>query len=293
MSISKWFVSLVVLALLASSAGAASAQEGQRFVVSIDNVANFRYHDSGVFNTPVGAADPGPLAPGGVYEWTFHALPGDRLSFATMLVQSNDWFFAPNEFGIPLYRDGAKMTGDVTSYVMLWDAGAEGDEIPGQGGNQAPRQSGPDMGPADPMPFVRRVLTPQIPPTGELVRVTLGDAGDYAFRLRIENISGASELPQSLSAGCRRGAHGSRPTLCERQSRFWHGLGRPRRGRRCGDARRGVGGPHRDQHAIGPGGLYGPRVPQSIVRARSAGIRRAGTLGGGWRPNRPGGNAGG
>jgi hypothetical protein len=201
MYLRKWLVSLVMVALLAASVGAAGAQEGQRFVVSIDDVADFSFDDSGVFNTPVGAASPGPLAPGGAYEWAFHAQPGDRLSFATMLVQSNDWFFAPNELGIPLYRDGAKMTGDVTAYVMLWDAGTEGDETPGQGGNQAPRQAGPNMGPADPTDTVRPVLTDEIPPTSKLVRVTLSDAGEYAFKLRIENISGASSFPSPLAPG--------------------------------------------------------------------------------------------
>jgi hypothetical protein len=201
MLLRKWLVSLVMVAVLAASAGVAGAQEGQRFVVSIDDVADFSFHDSGVFNTPVGAASPGPLAPGGAYEWTFHAQPGDKLSFATMLVQSNDWFFAPDELGIPLYQNGSKMTGDVTAYVALWDAGTEGDETPGQGGNQAPRQSGPNMGPADPMAFVRQVLTDEIPPTNQLVRVTLSDAGEYAFTLRIENISGQSDFPSPLAPG--------------------------------------------------------------------------------------------
>jgi hypothetical protein len=201
MLLRKRLVGLVMVALLAASIGAAGAQEGQRFVVSVDNVADFSFHDSGVFSMPVGAASAGPLAPGGAYEWTFRAQPGDRLSFATMLVQSNDWFFAPDELGIPLYRNGIKMTGDVTPYVALWDAGTEGDETPGQGGNQAPRQSGPNMGPADPMAFVRQVLTDEIPPTSELVRVMLSDAGEYAFKLRIENISGQSGFPSPLAPG--------------------------------------------------------------------------------------------
>jgi hypothetical protein len=173
----------------------------QRFVVSVDNVSRFMFHDSGVFNTPVGAGGPGPLPPGGAYEWTFRAMPGDRLSFATMLVQSNDWFFAPAEPGIPLYSGDSKMTGDVTEYVLLWDAGTEGDGIPGKGPYQAPRQPGPDSGPADPMNEVRQVLTDLIPPTDQLVQVTLHDAGEHSFRLRIENISGDSDFPTPLAPG--------------------------------------------------------------------------------------------
>jgi hypothetical protein len=38
------------------------------------------------------------------------------------------------------------MTGDVTSYFHLWDAGTEVNEMPGVGLNQAPRQSGANTG---------------------------------------------------------------------------------------------------------------------------------------------------
>jgi hypothetical protein len=178
-----------------------AAHHLQRFVVSIDNVSSFSFTDSGTFNTPVGASGPGPLPPGGAYEWTFHAMPGDNLSFATMLVQSNDWFFAPAEPGIPLYVGDSKMTGDVTEYVALWDAGTEGDGAPGAGPYQAPRQPGPDSGPDDPTDYVRQVLTDLIPPTDELVKVTLHDAGSHTFKLRIENISGGSDFATPLAPG--------------------------------------------------------------------------------------------
>jgi hypothetical protein len=193
-------VALALLAMVPADALAGTGGE-QRFVVSIDNVSDFAFHDSGVFNTPVGAAGPGPLLPGSAYEWTFHAMPGDRLSFATMLVQTNDWFLAPAEPGIPLHNEGSKMTGDVTQYVAIWDAGTEGDEPLGEGGNQAPRQSGPDTGPADPTNTVRHVLTDLIPQPDELVQVTLRDAGYRTFVLRIENVSGSSDFPTPLAPG--------------------------------------------------------------------------------------------
>ena len=63
-----------------------------------------------------------------------------------MFGDSNDLFFAPTEQGIPLFApDGTPLEGDVTSYMILWDAGTEVNEGPG-GPNQAPRQSGPDTG---------------------------------------------------------------------------------------------------------------------------------------------------
>jgi hypothetical protein len=164
------------------------------------------------------------LAPGGAYEWKFYAMPGDNLSFATMFVQSNDWFFAPAEPGIPLYKDGSKMTGDVTKYVALWDAGTEGDEIPGEGANQAPRQSGPDSGPADPMAYVRQVLSAMIPPTEKLVKVTLRDAGGNAFVLRIENISGGSDFATPLAPGVGVVHTGPGPLFINGEADFGMGL---------------------------------------------------------------------
>jgi len=200
---SLFIVLAAALALLVAVPGYAQDGSGemQRFAVSVDNVSSFMFHDSGAFNTPVGASGPGPLPPGGAYEWTFHAMPGDKLSFATMLVQSNDWFFAPAEPGIPLYMGDSTMTGDVTEYVALWDAGTEGDGVPGEGPYQAPRQPGPDSGPDDPTNYVRQVLTDLIPPTDELVKVTLHDAGSHTFKLRIENISDESDFATPLAPG--------------------------------------------------------------------------------------------
>jgi len=104
-------------------------------------------YDSGIFNTPVGAGGPGPAFPGDAYEFSFEASPGARLNFATMMVQSNDLFFAPSEEGIALWDEGGfVVSGDITDQIMLWDAGTEINEAPGEGPNQAPRQSGANMG---------------------------------------------------------------------------------------------------------------------------------------------------
>ena len=120
----------------------AQAQQ-QFFSVRIDNVAEaFSYPASGVFNTPEGATDPGPIGPAGAYTITFDAAPGARLSFATMFVPSNDLFFAPDEDGIALWNeDGTPRSGDLTDEVFLWDAGTEANEEPGVGPNQVQRQA--------------------------------------------------------------------------------------------------------------------------------------------------------
>ncbi len=103
--------------------------------------------DSGGFNTPAGAAAPAPIGPGGRYRFQITARLGDRLSFATMFVPSNDLFYAPNEAGIALFApDGTPVHGSVTGQVRLWDAGTEVNQAPGVGPDQAPRQAGPNVG---------------------------------------------------------------------------------------------------------------------------------------------------
>lgn len=99
-----------------------------------------------VFNTPVGDSKPGPATPGKSYQFSFKARPGDRLSFAVMYVQSNDLFYAPMDTGLELFTGNTPMSGDLTSKVMLWDAGTEINQKPGEGADQAPRQAGPNTG---------------------------------------------------------------------------------------------------------------------------------------------------
>ena len=103
-----------------------------------------------VFNTPAGADAPSPAGPGAAYEFTVDAFPGQYLTFATMFVQSNDWFFAPGSDGIALFdADGNPLAGDLTDMVFLWDAGTEVNQTIGEGADQAPRQAGTNTGEAE------------------------------------------------------------------------------------------------------------------------------------------------
>jgi hypothetical protein len=102
-----------------------------------------------VFNTPVGARGPGPITPGAAYEITVSAVPGERLSLTLMMGQSNDWFYAADESGIELFKDGKAISGDITSQIMLWDVGTEVDQEAGIGSQQGPRQKGPNTGKAE------------------------------------------------------------------------------------------------------------------------------------------------
>ena len=139
------------------------------------------YPNSGIFNTPVGADSPGPLTfmeMGNAYEFTFVARPGDRLSFATMYVQSNDLFLSPSDTGIALFADdGLPISGDITAQIGLWDAGTEVNEEPGVGANQAPRQAGANTG-ADEGGVVRLVDDGfTYPAVTDIVRVTVTSRG--------------------------------------------------------------------------------------------------------------------
>lgn len=109
------------------------------------------------FTIPSGADAPGPIGPGGAYEFTIQAVDGDRLGFVTMFIPSNDWFYTPSDAdnSLDLFVNGQPASGEVSaSDFAIWDAGTEADEEPGTGANQAQRQPEPNTGDADPISAV-------------------------------------------------------------------------------------------------------------------------------------------
>ncbi|SDN02052.1 Spondin_N [Halogranum gelatinilyticum] len=132
---------------------------------------------AGAAAVPEGGDEAGPIGPGGAYTFQVEAHAGHRLSLATMFVQSNDLFYAPEPSGIPLFDENDEpVDGDRTSHLLLWDAGTEVNEEPGVGPNQAPRQSGPNTG-DDEMGTVRRIGDVDdgydYPETTSVVRLTI------------------------------------------------------------------------------------------------------------------------
>lgn len=162
---------------------------------------------SGVFNTPMGADAPGPLLPGGAYPFMVEAYPGDYLSFATMFVQSNDLFYAPDGTGIALFdAEGNARRANVTHYVQLWDAGTEVNEEPGLGANQAPRQAGPNTG-EDESGTVVAIADGEMgpggftyPATASQIRVTIAQSAPVPFRILVENLSNANSVAGKVRA---------------------------------------------------------------------------------------------
>jgi hypothetical protein len=188
-----------------------------------------------VFNTPVGSTDPGPLLPGGIYEFSFSAEPGERLSFGSMFVHSNDLFIGPGQDGIALFdAAGMPLSGDVTDQIQLWDAGTEVNQEPGAGADQAPSQTGPDMGAVDPKNMVRLAEDEfdNLPAVEDTVQVTLDSNSDNHFVLQIENVSGEDALMNSdgdaLAALYAPGVwvvhSGDNPLFMEGQADPGHGL---------------------------------------------------------------------
>ena len=205
-------LALVALLVVALVPVASAQTDGPvTFTVVVNNTsAPLPASDGGVFNTPIDADEPGPAFPGSGYSFDFHAEAGEHLSFLTMLVQSNDLFFAPAPEGITLWDgEGNPISGDVTDQILLWDAGTEVNETPGEGPNQAPRQAGPNTG-ADEYGVVSLVDDGfSYPAVAEYVRVTLeahdsmmtDDMGRQGWTLTIENISADSSLAGPLAPG--------------------------------------------------------------------------------------------
>ena len=172
-----------------------------QFKVRIDNVADFTNIKSGSFNTKVGGSAPAPLAPGESYQFSFTAGLHSRLVLAAMFGQSNDWFFATHAGGIPLFVNGAPISGDVTSQMGLWDAGTQIDEEPAVGPHTGPNRATSKDGPGglDPNPLVRPVKSPTIlsdggafntPLTSQMISVTItSDAASRLFTVRLTNVA--------------------------------------------------------------------------------------------------------
>lgn len=154
------------------------AEDGNPGVLADYIVANLKsVLRSGVVTMPVGDKAAGPITPGKAYEFTVPASPGQHLTLAFMFGQSNDLFYAPGSKGIALFDSkGMPLTMDVTSQLQLWDAGTEINEEPGLGAHQAPRQPGPDMGPAEKGTVRLAKDRFTYPKTSEVVRVTVKPA---------------------------------------------------------------------------------------------------------------------
>ena len=179
------------------------------FKLRIENIAPWTVLKSGVQAARTDGTA-GALAPGQAYEVTFTAGKGQRVSFASMFGETNDWFFAPGPDGIALHdAEGNPIAGDVTDQVSLWNAGTEIDQEPGVGDSVGPNQSAPDAGAPDPDGTVRELGQTatlsdgslfELPAIASMIRVTLTPGASRQFTLRIENVSTQTTLVTSQGA---------------------------------------------------------------------------------------------
>lgn len=157
------------------------AEDGSPAMLATSLAAKDGVLFSGAFDTAIGASTPGAIGPGGSYQFTCKGADGDYLSLATMFVQSNDWFYSFVPDGIPLFKEGVPMGGDVTEYVYLYDAGTEADEYAGAGLSQVIRQSDADSGDKDPNGKVRFIDPddiPNIPANARVIKVSIEAASN-------------------------------------------------------------------------------------------------------------------
>ena len=176
------------------------------FKLRIENIAPWTVLKSGTHATRTDGTM-GPIGPGQAYEIPFTAGKNQKVSFVSMLGQSNDWFFGPSAQGIALYdADGNPRSGDVTSEIYVWDAGTEIDQEPAVGDATGPKQPNPEYGAADPNATVRRLgqivtltngSTFTLPAISSMIRVTLVPGANRQFTLRIQNVSTATTLQTS------------------------------------------------------------------------------------------------
>ena len=162
------------------TAGKADYGDGLEALAEDGNPAKLLEHYSmssmvghyGVFDTPDGAMEAGPLLPGASYSFSFDAQAGDRLSFATMFVQSNDLFYGTTASGIALFDAmGQPISGDLSNQVILWDAGTEVDEEAGQGMHQPLKQMSANSG--DDENGAVRVTEQMLSLNGQVVKLTI------------------------------------------------------------------------------------------------------------------------
>ena len=199
---------LLVLAQACGDDDDGDAPTTADFTVRIENIGPTpRALSAGVFNIPVGATDPGALVnTGDAYEFQVTASPGDRLSFVSMFVPSNDYLIATGENGVELFLEptGQPLNGSITNQLTIWDAGTEEDQPLGEGDNQANPggavgQPAPNIGPSDDDPTVRLADAANLPAVSQIVAVTVTTTQTMAgqvttFTVRIENVSDDSTL---------------------------------------------------------------------------------------------------
>jgi hypothetical protein len=154
------------------------AEEGMTDV-KVSSITNSTlYTDHGEFSAPGGADNMPTIGAGESITFTFEASPGQQLQMMTMFGNSNDWFYAFGNGGLDLFNNGDPIDGNITSEIVLYDAGTELDEAPGLGLTQKPdHPTTIDVGADDPVTTIKEAIVRHvgfvIPATSNVMRVTI------------------------------------------------------------------------------------------------------------------------
>jgi hypothetical protein len=157
------------------------AEDGSPTVLLSEVMADPGVLAAAVQAIPDGGANPGPIGPGESYSFRVTADSAHRfLSFASMVVPSNDTFIAPVPGGIEIVdtagnpRNALDIAADLQS-VIAWNAGTEANQAGAAGRDQAPQQAGPNTGAAEGAGTVRALADPvwTHPPVEDLLKVTI------------------------------------------------------------------------------------------------------------------------
>jgi hypothetical protein len=163
----------------------------------------------GTFAAPGGTPDVPGIFPGETATFSFTATSGQRLQIETMFVQSNDWFFAFGNGGLALFDGDTPISGDVTSELVIYDAGTEVDTQPGTGptaplgGVQKPVQDpmATDVGDAENEPIQdarERFADFDIPDNNQIIRVTISPTTDTTTTTTTPTATTTAPAPADL-----------------------------------------------------------------------------------------------
>lgn len=171
------------------------AEDGNPDVLAASAGGNGDIIASGIFETPVGGAGRAPIMPGESYEVTFTAQPGSRLSFVSMLVETNDIFVGTGPNGISLFNNAVTAplpSRDISDALEFWDVGSEANQPPAGGMYQAPHGVGigPDESGAVSLRNESTHAIPQAPRIAN-VEVTF-DAMTGIYTIEIQNTTDAN-----------------------------------------------------------------------------------------------------
>jgi hypothetical protein len=153
------------------------AEEGMPDVKESAIAGSAGVDEYGIFQSPGGPDGGNAIAAGESATFTFEAMEGQKLQLMTMFGPSNDWFYA-FEGGLELFMNGSPIEGNVTSSILLYDAGTELDEMPGLGLTQkADHPTEINIGPPDPVNEIQDAMDRHplftIPANASVIRVTI------------------------------------------------------------------------------------------------------------------------